>query len=45
MPKKQKKKKVKFGFIGPPVSKDMLLQQLQKQRHLKLVRSGGKKLH
>ena len=45
MNKKKKKKKVKFGFIGPPVSKDMLLQQLQKQRHLKLIINYGKKLN
>ena len=41
---KQKKKKVQFR-IGPPVPKKQLLKQLAKQRHLKLVRSEGKKLH
>ena len=45
MKKQRKKKKVQFGFIGPPISKDMLLQQLQKKRHLKLIVNLGKKLN
>ena len=43
MPKKQKKK-IQYR-IGPAVPKKTLLKQLAKKRHLKLVRSEGKKLH
>jgi|TARA_B100000959_G_scaffold72215_1_gene76610 hypothetical protein len=41
---KKKKKKIQYR-IGPAVPKKQLLKQLEKKRHLKLVRSEGKKLH
>ena len=42
---KKQKKKVQFR-IGPPVPKEQLLKDLEKKRHLKLVRNNfGKKLH
>ena len=42
--KKQKKKKVKFR-VGPPVDKKILLKQLAKKHHLKLIINDGKKLN
>ena len=44
MTKKQKKKKVKFR-VGEPVPKEILLKQLAKKRHLKLIINDGKKLN
>ena len=39
------KKKKSIFRVGPPVPKKILLQQLAKKKHLKLVRSGGTKLN